>query len=207
MRRTSLSQIISSQRWSILVSSLFVPCVVSLWASAPVQAGESPEICPAYEIEGSIEPAANVEGEVSQASVYVHTNDQPLVGQTIFATFTIDGNEPVGEPVMLTTDSEGRAFVAVPAGATSVSFVAEGPDNLNCLVPEGSEPSVALEIFPPSGIVAESGEPWDRGEQPPGEELAYTGPVTAGVIAVAVLVAAMGCGVWIGRGRKVQVSG
>jgi hypothetical protein len=144
---------------------------------------------------------------MSQASVFVHNGDLPLADYQVFATFTSAEIEPVGEPLMMTTDSAGRAFVAVPEGASNVSFVAEGPDNPACSVPEGTEPSVALEILPTLGVIPANGEPENVVNFPGEGDLAYTGPVSTGVVAAAVLVGAAGCGVWIGRGRKVRVSG
>ncbi|MFM1751075.1 MAG: hypothetical protein RL119_37 [Actinomycetota bacterium] len=202
MRLIFRSQSVSRQWFRILLGI----GAVSLVTPLQVHAGESSTSCPPYEIEGSIETASGAEGSMSQASVFVHNGDQPLADYQVFATFSSAGNEPVGEPLMMTTDSAGRAAVAVPEGALSVSFVAEGPDNPACSVPEGTEPSVALEIFPVSGVSPEDGESEAVVDLPGNGELAYTGPVSTGVVAAAVLAAAAGCGVWMGRGRKVRLS-
>lgn len=160
--------------------------------SVSAQTGSSE--CPAYEIEGSIEPMSD-EGAAPQVAVYLHIGAEPVAGHRVFATFTnVDGVE-VGEAMVLTTGEDGRAAAPVPEGAVSVSFVAESPDQPACLAISGSEPSVSLEIR------VATGNPENPG---PEGQLAHTGPVTAGVAATAVLAAALGCGVWMGRGRKVS---
>ena len=150
--------------------------------------------CPAYEIEGSIEPGSD-EGTAPRVKVYLHIGAEPVVGHQVFATFTDVNGAEVGEAAVLVTGTDGRALAPVPQEAASVSFVADSPDQPACLAVGGSEPSVSLEIQASNGNL----------EAPnPDGQLAHTGPVTAGVVAVAVLVAALGCGVWMGRGRKVS---
>lgn len=170
--------------------------------SAAASAVVVPSTCPPYEIEGSIEPAPTDLDVTAQATVYLHTGSEPLPDHQVFATFTTESGEPVGEPVVLVTNAEGRAAVAVPDGATSVSFVAEGPENPECV--SGGEPSVALEISAGGGAISGDSIPGGLSDLVPDEGLAHTGPVTAGVVATAVLVGAVGCGVWMGRGRKVR---
>lgn len=161
-------------------------------AAEPVLAEDGVSACPVYDIEGSIEPPTE---NVSTASVYLHIGTEPIDGQRVFATFTTIDGDPVGDPVALTTGSDGRASTPVPIGAAQVSFLAESPEGLVCSA--GSEPSVALEIRPTGAgpIEEEPGAPSDP-------VLARTGPVSAGVLASAVLVGAAGCGVWVGRGRR-----
>ena len=163
--------------------------------AAPAAAEDGVSDCPVYDIEGSIEPPTETG---STASVYLHIGAEPIAGQRVFATFTTADGDPVGEPVALTTGPDGRASTPVPTGATQVSFVAESPEDLVCSA--GSEPSVALEIRPTGAGPDESGAPSDPA-------LARTGPVSAGVLAAAVLVGAVGCGVWMGRGRRISRDG
>ena len=153
--------------------------------------------CPAYEIEGTIEPGESG----SMASVYVHTGSEPVVGQEVFATFTDPDGQSIGEPTMLITATDGRATLPVPPEATGVSFVAESSDDQSCTVPSGAEPSVALEI---GALIdaPEGSESTVTGDAP--GQLAHTGPVSPGVVAAAVLLGALGCGVWMGRGRRVH---
>ena len=163
--------------------------------AVPVAAEDGVSDCPVYDIEGSIEPPTETG---SMASVYLHNGAEPITDQRVFATFTTADGDPVGEPVALTTGPDGRASTPVPSGATQVSFVAESPEDLVCSA--GSEPSVALEIRPSGAGPVEPGPPSDP-------VLARTGPVTAGVLASAVLVGAAGCGVWMGRGRRISRDG
>lgn len=163
--------------------------------AAPAAAEDGVSDCPVYDIEGSIEPPTETE---SSASVFLHIGAEPIAGQRVFATFTTAEGDPVGEPVALTTGPDGRASTPVPSGATQVAFVAESPEDLVCSA--GSEPSVALEIRPTGAGPVEPGTPSDPA-------LARTGPVSAGVLASAVLVGAVGCGVWMGRGRRISRDG
>lgn len=172
--------------------------------SAPAVAEVAPDPCPAYEIEGSIEPTSNDLSAAGLASVYLHTGSEPLADHQVFATFTTQSGEAVGEPVMMTTNSEGRSVVPVPDGATNVSFVAEGPDNPVCV--DGADANVALEIAMAGAEVPGEFTPSGLSETGPDGSLAYTGPVTTGVVAAAVVVGAVGCGVWMGRGRKVRIA-
>ncbi len=193
-------------RFLAVAAFSIITAIVTMMAEANSVLAQVPSIsCPPYEIEGTITPAdTGVDTGVRQASVYVHTDGEPQRDHQVFATFTTSSGEPIGEPVVMTTDSQGRAVAPVPEGSTAVSFVAEGPDNPACL---GPEPSVALEIAATSGSIPEN-EGFDDDVNPPGEPgLADTGPVTAGVVATAVLVGAVGCGLWIGRGRRVRVLG
>lgn len=163
--------------------------------AAPAAAEDGVSDCPVYDIEGSIEPPTETG---STASVFLHIGAEPIAGQRVFATFTTADGDPVGEPVALTTGPDGRASTPVPSGATQVSFVAESPVDLVCSA--GSEPNVALEIRPTGAGPVEPGTPSDPA-------LARTGPVSAGVLASAVLVGAVGCGVWMGRGRRISRDG
>lgn len=193
---------------SLVVLRLFLGFfVVTLNAASIARAEAVTSSCPAYEIEGSIEPAFEDPDSTSQAAVFVHTGGEPLVSHQVFATFTSDGDEPIGEPVVMVTDADGRATVPVPVGATGVSFVAEGPDNPACVVPDGAEPSVALEISSVLGATPENDDADEISAPVQDGGLAYTGPVTTGVVAAAVLVGAVGCGVWMGRGRKARIAG
>lgn len=165
--------------------------------AVPVVAADGVSDCPVYDIEGSIEPPTETG---STASVYLHSGAEPIAGHRVFATFTTGDGDPVGDPVVLTTGPDGRASIPVPSEATQVSFVAESPEDLVCST--GSEPDVALEIRSPGA------EPsGDVPGVPSDPALARTGPVTAGVLVAAVLVGAAGCGVWMGRGRRISREG
>lgn len=175
-------------------SALIVILGMSLSGVVAVKAAAEDGVsdCPVYDIEGSIEPPTETR---STASVYLHIGAEPIADQRVFATFTTADGDPVGDPVALTTGSDGRASTPVPSGATQVAFVADSPDDLACSA--GSEPSVALEIRP-TGTGPVDGE-FGASSDP---TLARTGPVSAGVLASAILVGAAGCGVWVGRGRR-----
>lgn len=175
-----------------VLMTLAVPALVGGLSAGNASAQAPSPDCPSYEIEGTIEPVSDGDS-APQVAVYLHIGVEPVVGHQVFATFVDESGVEVGEAVVLTTGDDGRAVAPVPAGAVSVAFVADSPDQPECLAVSGSEPSVSLEIRSSSG---ESVDPQ------PDAGLAHTGPVTAGVVATAVLVAALGCGVWMGRGRK-----
>lgn len=182
-----------------------LPLGFVMLSSGPAGAEVASTSCPPYEIEGSIEPTSSDPDIVRQATVYLHSGDEPLVDHQVFATFTTANGDPVGDPVLIVTNPEGRAAVAVPDGATDVSFVAEGPENPACS--SGDEPSVALVISAGAGTMPVDSAPGGSFEIDPDGGLAHTGPVTTGVVAAAVVVGAAGCGVWMGRGRKVRIVG
>lgn len=165
--------------------------------STPTQAQDQIPPCPAYEIEGSIDPPVlGDDGAVRTASAYLHTQDDPLSNHQVIATFTDAEGSVIDEPVILVTDAGGRARIDVPVGAESVDFVAEGPSDLTCSTADGSDPRVLLRIVPASSSGAPS----------PAEELARTGPVTDAVVVLSLLLLAIGASVGTGWGRSRALS-
>lgn len=153
--------------------------------------------CPAYVIEGTIDSTSQ-DGSVTHrfASAYLHTTGVPLPSRQVIASFANASGSAVGEPVILVTDSGGRARVTVPASAESVNFVAESPDGPGCSGADGGDPRVLLEIVP-TGVGAPGG-----GDPNPEEVLARTGPVSDVIALISLLLLAFGAAVGTGRGRR-----
>lgn len=127
-----------------------------------------PKPCSTYQIEGTMDPsddslpdtstssvtnsapATFAQSHVRQAEVYLHFGEMPLGQHLVFATFTGRLNETLGEPVLLTTDDNGRATIEVPQEAVTVAFMSESPDAEMCSASSGSmnEPSVVAVTIP-----------------------------------------------------------
>lgn len=170
---------------------------------------------------------------VRQAEVYLHLGDVALERHQVFATFTGALNEMIGDPVLLVTNGEGRATVDVPPGAVNVAFMTESPGSGNCAdSPEiGDEPVIVAvdvpvqptidgpiggsqgvtydDIFDPivGGDVkannAQRDLPLASEATSAPTKLAYTGPISPGVLALTVIVLGAGIGLGLGRGRRV----
>ena len=170
---------------------------------------------------------------VRQAEVYVHLGGVALERHQVFASFTGALNEMIGEPVLLVTDGEGRAAVDVPPGAVNVAFITESPGSGNCVNrPEIADEPVIVAVDVPiqptidGPIGGSQGVTYDdifdpivggevvannvRGDLPLASEatsapteLAHTGPISPGVLALTVVVLGAGIGLGLGRGRRV----
>ncbi len=202
------------------IASIFgLLTVAQISAERPVLA--EPQPCVTYQIEGTIDAPETLSlDQKREAEVYVHFGDKPLVRHQVFASFTGALGEFLGEPVLLVTDELGQATVEVLQGATSVAFMTESPGPENCSESAGGseEPVVvtANVVVSPTidGPVGQNNSvTYDEISGPVVEpkiselsfevtELAHTGPISRGVLAVSVVVAGAGIGFGLGRGRR-----
>ena len=202
------------------IASIFgLLTVAQISAERPVLA--EPQPCVTYQIEGTIDAPETLSlDQKREAKVYVHFGDKPLVRHQVFASFTGALGEILGEPLLLVTDELGRATVEVLQGATSVAFMTESPAPENCSASIGveREPVIVAATIPvqPSvdGPVGQNNSvTYDEISGPVVEpkiselsievtELAHTGPISRGVLAVSVVVAGAGIGLGLGRGRR-----
>lgn len=171
---------------------------------------------------------------VRQAEVYLHLGGVALVRHQVFATFTSALNEMIDDPVLLVTNGEGRATVDVPPGAVNVAFMTESPGSGNCVNrPEtGDEPVIVAVDVPVQPTIdgpigGNQGITYDDifdqiigGEVAANNaqadltlaseatsaptELAHTGPISPGVLALTVIVLGTGIGLGLGRGRRLH---
>ncbi len=202
------------------IASIFgLLTVAQISAERPVLA--EPQPCVTYKIEGTIAAPETLSLDQKRvAEVYVHFGDKPLVRHQVFASFTGALGEILGEPLLLVTDELGRATVEVLQGAVSVAFMTESPDATNCSESAvGSEEPVVVTadvVVSPTidGPVGQNNSvTYDEISGPVVEpkiselsfevsELAHTGPISRGVLAVSVVVAGAGIGLGLGRGRR-----
>ncbi len=202
------------------IASIFgLLTVAQISAERPVLA--EPQPCVTYQIEGTIDAPETLSlDQKREAKVYVHFGDKPLARHQVFASFTGALGEILGEPVLLVTDELGQATVEVLQGATSVAFMTESPGPENCAANAevAPEPVIVAATIPvqPSvdGPVGQNNSvTYDEISGPVVEpkiselsfevtELAHTGPISRGVLAVSVVVAGAGIGLGLGRGRR-----
>jgi len=180
-----------------------------------------PKPCVSYQIEGTLDPIdALTLGATQTASVSVHFGDTPLKRHQVFASFIGSDDELIGEPALLVTNDLGRGTVEVPQGTVNVAFMTESPGSTQCSgsnngsdepvvvttnvvvsptidEPVGQNNSVTYDEI--SGAVEGPKIPELAVEA---AELAHTGPISRGVLAISVVVAGAGIGLGLGRGRR-----
>ena len=204
---------------------------VQIGAERPVSA--EPRPCVTYEIEGTIgSPESSPLEQTLEAEVYVHFGEKPLYDHQVFATFSGEMDQMLGEPVLLVTNELGRATVEVPEEAVNVAFMTESPGPEHCVasVETASEPMVVTATVPiqpsvdgPVGadlsltyddIYETTTEPnqgvnLERLDSVPTSqadpnvaELAHTGPISRWVLTLSVVMFGSGIGLGMGRGRQ-----
>ena len=180
-----------------------------------------PKPCVSYQIEGTLDPIdALTLGATQTASVSVHFGDTPLKRHQVFASFIGTDDELIGEPALLVTNDLGRGTVEVPQGTVNVAFMTESPGSSDCSGSTGGsdEPVVVTTNVVVSPTIDEpvgqnNSVTYDEisgaveGPKIPelaveAAELAHTGPISRGVLAVSVVVAGAGIGLGLGRGRR-----
>ena len=180
-----------------------------------------PKPCVSYQIEGTLDPIDALTPSTAQtASVYVHFGDTPLKRHQVFASFIGSGDELIGEPALLVTNELGRGTVEVPQGTVNVAFMTESPGSTQCSGSNSGsdEPAVvtANVLVSPSidGPVGQNNSvTYDDlaglvvGPKIPelsveAAELAHTGPISRGVLAISVVIVGAGIGLGLGRGRR-----
>ena len=180
-----------------------------------------PKPCVSYQIEGTLDPNdALTLGATQTASVYVHFGDTPLKRHQVFASFIGSDDELIGEPALLVTNDLGRGTVEVPQGTVNVAFMTESPGSSDCSGSTGGsdEPVVVTTNVVVSPTIDEpvgqnNSVTYDEisgaveGPKIPelaveAAELAHTGPISRGVLAISVVVAGAGIGLGLGRGRR-----
>jgi hypothetical protein len=202
-----------------IASSIGLFMVARVGSAQPVLA--EPKPCVSYQIEGTLDPVdAMTSGAAQMASVYVHFGEVPLKRHQVFASFIGSGDELIGEPALLVTNELGRGTVEVPQGTVNVAFMTESPGSTQCSGSNSGsdEPAVvtANVLVSPSidgpvgqnnavtyddlaGLVVEPKIPALPGES---AQLAHTGPISRGVLAISVVIAGAGIGLGLGRGRR-----
>jgi hypothetical protein len=180
-----------------------------------------PKPCVSYQIEGTLDPIdALTPRTVQTASVSVHFGDTPLKRHQVFASFIGSDDELIGEPALLVTNDLGRGTVEVPQGTVNVAFMTESPGSSDCSGSTGGsdEPVVVTTNVVVSPTIDEpvgqnNSVTYDEisgaveGPKIPelaveAAELAHTGPISRGVLAISVVVAGAGIGLGLGRGRR-----
>jgi len=180
-----------------------------------------PKPCVSYQIEGTLDPIdALTLGATQTASVSVHFGDTPLKRHQVFASFIGSDDELIGEPALLVTNDLGRGTVEVPQGTVNVAFMTESPGSSDCSeTTRGSdEPVVVTANVVVSPTIDEpvgqnNSVTYDEisgavvGPKIPelsveAAELAHTGPISRGVLAISVVIVGAGIGLGLGRGRR-----
>jgi hypothetical protein len=180
-----------------------------------------PKPCVSYQIEGTLDPNdALTLGATQTASVYVHFGDTPLKRHQVFASFIGTDDELIGEPALLVTNDLGRGTVEVPQGTVNVAFMTESPGSSDCSeTTRGSDEPVvvtATVVVSPTidGPVGQNNSvTYDEISGPvvgpkipelsvEAAELAHTGPISRGVLAISVVIVGAGIGLGLGRGRR-----
>ncbi|MFM8564142.1 MAG: hypothetical protein ACKOCE_09700 [Acidimicrobiia bacterium] len=163
----------------VLVAILSI--LVLAFVGRPVGAHAEPSPCTTYEVEATSDGAT--------AEAFVHLAGEPLVGHVVFATFDdAAGGASVAEPVVLSTDGDGRARVELPVGAVSVAFSTESPRSGECV---GADPAELVVVSARAGTPrADLGDPPTA--RPTAENLAVTGPTSPVVVVMAVLLVVAG---------------
>ncbi|MFM8846911.1 MAG: hypothetical protein ACKOHN_02535 [Actinomycetota bacterium] len=178
-------------RHRVLVPILSI--FVLAFVGRPIGAHAEPSPCTTYEVEATSDGAT--------AEAFVHLAGEPLVGHVVFATFDdAAGGESVADPVVLSTDGDGRARVELPVGAVSVAFSTESPRSGECV---GAGPAELVVVTARVGAPqADVGDPLTA--RPTAENLAVTGPVSPVVAVLAVLMVAAG---WVAGRLRGPISG
>jgi hypothetical protein len=180
-----------------------------------------PKPCVSYQIEGTLDPNdALTLGAAQTASVYVHFGDTPLKRHQVFASFIGTDDELIGEPALLVTNDLGRGTVEVPQGTVNVAFMTESPGSSDCSeTTRGSDEPVVVTanvVVSPTidGPVGQNNSvTYDEISGPvvgpkipelsvEAAELAHTGPISRGVLAISVVIVGAGIGLGLGRGRR-----
>lgn len=157
---------------------VFVACVLSLvplsflGQMSPASAESMP--CITYSIVGTL-------SEDREVAARLHLDDEPLVGHQVFAVFS--GTDAEYPPTVLVTGPDGIATVALPDGATAVSFAAESPISGPCSSGDASDVVVVSDTVEQPG--SEVTEPFSATD--PAWPLAVTGPTSLVLPAAAVL--------------------
>ena len=181
-----------------------------------------PKPCVSYQIEGTLDPIdALTPRTVQTASVSVHFGDTPLKRHQVFASFIGSDDELIGEPALLVTNDLGRGTVEVPQGTVNVAFMTESPGSSDCSeTTRGSDEPVVVTtnvVVSPTidGPVGQNNSvTYDEisgaveGPKIPelaveAAELAHTGPISRGVLAISVVIVGAGIGLGLGRGRRI----
>ena len=180
-----------------------------------------PKPCVSYQIEGTLDPNdALTLGATQTASVSVHFGDTPLKRHQVFASFIGSDDELIGEPALLVTNDLGRGTVEVPQGTVNVAFMTESPGSSDCSeTTRGSDEPVVVTanvVVSPTidGAVGQNNAvTYDEISGPvvgpkipelsvEAAELAHTGPISRGVLAISVVIVGAGIGLGLGRGRR-----
>jgi hypothetical protein len=180
-----------------------------------------PKPCVSYQIEGTLDPIdALTLGAAQTASVYVHFGEMPLKRHEVFASFIGSDDELIGEPALLVTNDLGRGTVEVPQGTVNVAFMTESPGSSDCSeTTRGSDEPVVVTanvVVSPTidGPVGQNNSvTYDEISGPvvgpkipelsvEAAELAHTGPISRGVLAISVVIVGAGIGLGLGRGRR-----
>jgi hypothetical protein len=202
-----------------IASSIGLFMMGSVGSVQPVLAEAKP--CVSYEIEGTLDPNdALTLGATQTASVYVHFGDTPLKRHQVFASFIGSDDELIGEPALLVTNDLGRGTVEVPQGTVNVAFMTESPGSSDCSeTTRGSDEPVVVTanvVVSPTidGPVGQNNSvTYDEISGPvvgpkipelsvEAAELAHTGPISRGVLAISVVIVGAGIGLGLGRGRR-----
>ncbi|MEY3796907.1 MAG: hypothetical protein RLZZ170_921 [Actinomycetota bacterium] len=181
-----------------------------------------PKPCVSYQIEGTLDPIdASTLRTAQTASVYVHFGDTPLKRHQVFASFIGTDDELIGEPALLVTNDLGRGTVEVPQGTVNVAFMTESPGSSDCSeTTRGSDEPVVVTanvVVSPTidGPVGQNNSvTYDEISGPvvgpkipelsvEAAELAHTGPISRGVLAISVVIVGAGIGLGLGRGRRI----
>ena len=180
-----------------------------------------PKPCVSYQIEGTLDPNDALTLRATQtASVYVHFGDTPLKRHQVFASFIGSDDELIGEPALLVTNDLGRGTVEVPQGTVNVAFMTESPGSTYCSeTTRGSDepvvvtanvvvsPTIDEPVGQNNSVTYDEISGAVEGPKIPelaveAAELAHTGPISRGVLAISVVVAGAGIGLGLGRGRR-----
>jgi len=180
-----------------------------------------PKPCVSYQIEGTLDPIdALTPRTVQTASVSVHFGDTPLKRHQVFASFIGSDDELIGEPALLVTNDLGRGTVEVPQGTVNVAFMTESPGPSDCSgSTRGSDepvvvttnvvvsPTIDEPVGQNNSVTYDEISGAVEGPKIPelaveAAELAHTGPISRGVLAISVVVAGAGIGLGLGRGRR-----
>ena len=193
--------------------------VARVGSAQPVLA--EPKPCVSYQIEGTLDPVdAMTSGAAQMASVYVHFGEVPLKRHQVFASFIGSDDELIGEPALLVTNDLGRGTVEVPQGTVNVAFMTESPGSSDCSeTTRGSDepvvvttnvvvsPTIDEPVGQNNSVTYDEISGAVEGPKIPelaveAAELAHTGPISRGVLAISVVVAGAGIGLGLGRGRR-----
>jgi len=180
-----------------------------------------PKPCVSYQIEGTLDPIdALTLGATQTASVSVHFGDTPLKRHQVFASFIGSDDELIGEPALLVTNDLGRGTVEVPQGTVNVAFMTESPGSTYCSgSTRGSDepvvvtanvvvsPTIDEPVGQNNSVTYDEISGAVEGPKIPelaveAAELAHTGPISRGVLAISVVIVGAGIGLGLGRGRR-----